>query len=304
VLHFWAEEEFLKVTRPVQYIFALILAAAIALAGCRSEKGTVVPNVQINKKSAEMGTPVEVTYSFSTKKDYVALQKDLVVFVHFLDPKRNIRFQDDHNPPIKTSEWRPGGNYHYTRTVFIPKNIPAGEYKVTAGIYNPAGNGERLVLDAKADGNREYNMGNLLIEIPPTDPIIQYAKGWYEPENEPNNPAMHWRWTKKEAVLKVRNPMSNSLLYLKADSVPERFSEKQNVTVKVNDTVMETFPIASNQPFMKKYNVDTKMLGSDKMVDVKVEVDRVWRPADDQASPDTRELGIRIYEIYLGKAAD
>jgi hypothetical protein len=292
------------VVRPLRILSAFILPAILVLSACNSHKATVVPNVQINKKSAEMGTPVEVKYAFSTKKDYVALAKDEVVFVHFMDPKHNIRFQDDHNPPIETSKWRPGGNYNYTRTVFIPKNIPAGEYDVVIGIYSP-GKGDRLELDAKENGHRAYEVGKLLIEIPPQEPIIQYVKGWYDPENEPNNPAMHWRWIKKEAVLKVRNPNADSLLYLKADAVPERFPDSpQNVTVKVNDSAIDTFPITSNQPFMKKYEVPKNTLGSDKMVEIKLELDKSFIPADDKVSSDTRELGIRVYELYLGKAAD
>ena len=105
--------------------YAIILITLLTASYCSRQKATVVPKVQINKKSAEMGTPIEITYSFSTKKDFVALYKDQTVFVHFIDPKRVRRFQDDHRPPKPTTEWRPNGNYNWTRTVFIPKNIPA-----------------------------------------------------------------------------------------------------------------------------------------------------------------------------------
>ena len=40
------------------------------------------------------------------------------------------------------------------------------------------------------------------------------------------------------------------------------------------------------------------------MLEVKVEVDKTFKPAEDKISADTRELGIRVYELYLGKAAD
>ena len=290
--------------RPLRPLFALILVAVLALSACNQHKATIVPKVQINKKSAEMGTPIEVTYSFSTKQDYVALQKDLTVFCHFLDSKRVIRFQDDHVPSISTSQWRPNGNYHYTRTIFIPKNIPAGEYTISLGIYAPD-KGERTELDAKALDNRAYNMGSLLIEIPPQDTTIQYGKGWYDPESVPNDPSTHWRWTKKEAVMKVRNPMSDSLLYFKADGNTDFFKgTPQNVTLKAGDNVIDTFPITSNMPFMKKYTVAQNLLGTGKMLEIKVEVDRTFTPAQDKVSPDTRELGLRVYEIYLGKAAD
>lgn len=289
--------------RPLCYISVLIVLAMFSWHGCSTEHATIVPKLQINKKSAEMGTPVEVTYSFSTKKDYASLKKDLTVFVHFLDPKGNIRFQDDHQPPKPTSTWRPNGNYNYTRTLFIPKNIPAGEYTVTMGIYAPD-TGQRIELDSKKYDNREYNMAQLLIEIPPQEPIIQYVKGWYDPESVPTDVSTHWRWIAKEAIMKVRNPMADALLYFKADGVPERFQESQMVTLTVGDYVVDTFPINSNQAFLKKYNIPKDKLGTSKMLEVKVMVDKAFVPADDKVSADTRELGLRVYELYLGKASD
>jgi hypothetical protein len=293
------------VHRPCRHSYVIIILAGIlAFAGCARQKATIIPKLQVNRKSAEMGTPIEVTYSFSTKKEYVPLMKDLTVFCHFLDPKKVIRFQDDHPPAIPTSKWRPNSNYHYTRTVFIPKNIPAGEYTISMGIYAPD-KGERIELDAKALDHREYNMGTLLIEIPPQEPIIQYAHGWYDPESLPTDMGTHWRWTKKEAILKVRNPKADSLLYFKADGNPEVFKDKpQTVTLKIGDYVVDTFPITENAPFLRKYTIPKDKLGDGKMLEIKVEVDRVFVPATDKVSTDTRDLGLRVYELYLGKASD
>jgi hypothetical protein len=142
------------------------------------------------------------------------------------------------------------------------------------------------------------------VEIPPQEPILQYSQGWYDPESEPNDVGNYWRWTKKEAILKVKNPNSDALLYVKLDGVPERFPEKQNVTVSVGDHSIDTISIDSNQPILKKYSVAKKLLGSGKMVDVKLAVDRVFVPADDQVSKDNRELGVRVYQLYLGRASD
>lgn len=289
------------------------LVIAIALLGvtaavpisCNREKPSITPKLQINKKSAEMGTPIEVTYSFSTKKNYVALFKDMTVFVHFIDPRGVRRFQDDHQPPKPTRDWRPEGNYNYTRTVFIPKNIPAGEYDVVLGIYSPT-KGERVPMEGKQFRNRAYQMSKLLIEIPPQEPVMQFASGWYDPESEATDIGTSWRWTKKEAVLKVRNPNADALLYLKVDGVPERFKDgPQNFTVTVGQNAIDTFPITTNMPISKKYNVPQSSLGDGKTVEVRVSVDKTFIPAQiDSKSRDTRELGVRIYQLYLGKAID
>lgn len=250
-----------------------------------------------------MGTPIEITYSFATKADFVALYKDMTVFVHFIDPKKVRRFQDDHRPPKPTSDWRPNGNYNWTRTVFIPKNIPAGEYSVVVGIYSPS-KGERMILEGKPYGNRSYDMGTLLVEIPPQEPPMQYASGWYDPESDPNDISTNWRWTKKEAIIKARNPQDDSLLYLKVDGVPDRFPDGQKLSVFIGNQEVETFPIESNMPVMKKYNIDKAMLGDEKQVDIRLVADKTFTPASDKVSRDVRELGVRVYQVYLGKATD
>ena len=105
--------------------------------------------------------------------------------------------------------------------------------------------------------------------------------------------------------MKVRNPNADALLYFKADGNIDRFvNNPQVVTLKIGDNVIDSFPITSNQPFLKKYQVEKSKLGDGKMVEVKVEVDKTFRPAEDKVSADTRELGIRVYELYLGKASD
>jgi hypothetical protein len=284
-------------------IFSALIIASVAVSACSKAKATIIPKVNVNKRSAEMGTPLEITYSFSTKQDYSALHKDMTVFVHFIDPRKIRRFQDDHEPPKATSQWRANGNYNYTRTVFVPRNIPAGEYTIVAGIYTPS-SGERVPLEAKKFGNRSYEVGKVLIEIPPQEAVIQYTQGWYDPESEPNDVGNYWRWTKKEAVLKVKNPNSDALLYLKLDGVPERFQDHQKVTLFVGDHPVDTISIDSNQPVLKKYNLSKDMLGTNKMVDVKLVVDKTFVPSSETGSKDMRELGIRVYQLYLGKASD
>jgi len=144
----------------------------------------------------------------------------------------------------------------------------------------------------------------LLIEIPPQEPAMQYVSGWYDPESEPSDISTSWRWTKKEALIKVRNPNDDALLYLKADGVPERFPDGQKLSVFVNDHEIETFAIQSNQPVMKKYSIDKAILGTAKTVDIKLVPDKTFTPASDKVSRDTRELGVRVYQVYLGKASD
>jgi hypothetical protein len=264
-------------------------------------KAHITPSVSFNRTSAEMGTPVEVNYSFKTSKDFPGLKKDLIVFVHFLDPSGKIRFVDDHNPPLRTNQWGPGRDYSYVRTYFLPENIPAGDYTVQLGMYTPSGKGERFVLNAKQLSDRSYAVGNIKILEPAPENEPQYVSGWYDLERSPNDNWYHWRWIGKSAVARIANPRSNAFLYLKAESERHRFQEPQRITVFLKDQQIDQFEVESSETFAKKFEIPAASLGADPKVDVKLEVDRTFSPSMDGKTGDTRQLGLRVYCLYLTK---
>jgi hypothetical protein len=294
----WAKQTIRNHSQSLSVFILLLLLPIVFSCDASRPKSYITPRVTFNKPSAEMGTPVEVIYSFDTSEDFPGLKKDLTVFVHFLDPSRRIRFVDDHNPPIRTNQWGPGRNYSYTRTYFLPENIPAGKYIVELGMYTPIGKGERFVLNAKQLSERSYDVGTINIQNSTTEP--QLVSGWFDLEREPNNDWYHWRWIGKTAIAKLPNTDANSILYLKAEGEPQRFQTPQNVTVYFNDQELDRFSVESAEPFVRKYKIDTARLESDSTVEVKLEVDQTFVPSEN----DKRELGLRVYCLYLGRAQD
>lgn len=282
------------------FLLLLVLQACDAY----HPKAFISPHVQTNKKLVEMGTPVEVEYSFDTAKDYPGLKKDLTVFVHFLDPQGIIRFVDDHVPAQLTNQWKAGSTYTYTRTIFIPENIPAGGYTIELGMYTPSGKGEGFALNAKRISERSYDVGNFRIVKPNVNSQPEYVEGWYEPEREINNDWYHWRWISGIAALRVPNPQADAFLYLKADTDPERFPEPQSVQLSLNQTRVDQFPMEGGEPMVKKYFIPKEKLGQQEKVELKIEVDKTFVPASDGKATDKRKLGIRVYSLYLGKAKD
>jgi hypothetical protein len=292
----WAKQTIRKHSRSIFVFIIFLLMPLVYSCDASRPKSYITPRVIFNKTSAEMGTPVEVTYSFDTSDDFPGLKKDLTVFVHFLDPSKRIRFVDDHNPTIRTNQWGPEQNYSYTRTYFLPENIPAGKYIVELGMYTPSGKGERFVLNAKQLSERSYEVGNINIEKPSTGAEGQLISGWYDLEREPNNDWYHWRWIGKTAIAKLPNPRANSILYLKAESEPQRFQSEQNISIYVNGNQLDRFSVESAEPFVQKYKIDAASLGTNNSVEVKLEVDQTFVPS----ANDQRELGLRVYCLYLG----
>jgi hypothetical protein len=293
----WAKQTIKKHSQSLSVFILLLVMPFVFSCDASRPKSYITPRVTFNKPSTDMGTPVEVKYSFDTSDDFPGLRKDLTVFVHFLDPSGKIRFVDDHNPPIRTNQWGPGRNYSYTRTYFIPENIPEGKYTVELGMYTPIGKGERFVLNAKQLSERSYDVGKIQIEKPSTNPEGELVSGWYDLEREPNNDWYHWRWMGKTAAVKLPNPRANSLLYLKAESEPQRFPKDQNVSIFVNGSKLDGFNVETAEPFVQKYRIDAASLGTNDRVEVKLEVDQTFVPSEN----DKRELGLRVYCLYLGK---
>lgn len=284
-------------------LILLSFSIAVFVLSCNAPvpKSQVTPEVHLNKKSPEMGTPVEVDYSFTTSGDFSGVRKNLNVFVHFIDPQGTIRFVDDHLPPVRTNQWVPSQKYRYTRTVFIPENIPFGEYTIELGVYLSEGKGERVELNAKKLTPRSYDVGKLLIREP-QESGVQYLEGWYDVERDPAENFYHWRWTKRKAILQTPNPGADSILYLRAESDLSNFPRPQHVTVRMDGDVVDQFNIPSNEQFVKKYSITKDQLGESSTVILELEVDQTFSPASKGNFADTRELGLRVFDFYLTSA--
>src|SRR5262245_50255782 len=79
------------------------------------------PSITLNRTTAAVGSPIEMTYKFAVAPDAPPFAEDYTVFVHVLDKDRDQMWGDDHQPPTPTTQWKPGSTVQYTRTMFVPK---------------------------------------------------------------------------------------------------------------------------------------------------------------------------------------
>ncbi|MCB0004541.1 MAG: hypothetical protein KDH86_18515, partial [Anaerolineae bacterium] len=84
---------------------------------------------------------------------------DYTVFVHLFDAAGNKIAQGD-GPPRDgywpTSHWRPGEPVSSTHTLLLPPDLPAGQYTLGAGMYDPV-TGQRLfAYDAAGNELRDW----------------------------------------------------------------------------------------------------------------------------------------------------
>lgn len=283
-------------------ILALVVCV-LAAAGCRrqapEEPPVATPSFSIGQTRVPLGSPVEVTYKFVVAPNAPPIAENYRVFVHFMDSDKERMWTDDHDPPVPTTQWKPGQVIEYTKTMFVPIFPYLGPTTVQMGLYSQASD-SRLPLTGENNGQRAYTVGQLEL-LPQTENIfVMFKEGWHPAETPPDNQAVEWQWTKKAATLSVRNPKKDVIFYLHLDQ-PGTFVEAQQVTVTLGDQTIDTFTIQPNKELIRKPKITALQLGSAEVVDLKLTVDKTYVPAvvTNGASRDPRELGVRVFHAYI-----
>jgi hypothetical protein len=257
------------------------------------------PSFSVSQTRVPLGSPVEVTYKFTVAPDAPKINENYRVFVHFLDSDKERMWTDDHDLPVPTTQWKPGQVIEYTKTMFVPVYPYMGPTTVLMGLYSQASN-SRLPLAGENNGQRAYTVGKLEL-LPQTENVfVMFKDGWHPAETPPDNAAVEWQWTKKEATLSIRNPKKDVIFYLHLDQ-PGVFAEPQQVTVTLGGQTIDSFTIKPKEEMIRKPTITAAEFGTADVVDLKITVDKTYVPAviTKGASRDPRELGVRVFHAYI-----
>src|SRR5678815_1819324 len=117
----------------------IVAASLIAVASGCSKPVELPPVASVaftaSRPRVAIGSPVDLTYTFEVLPNAV-INGDYTVFVHLIDARGDMIWADDHDPPVKTSQWKPGQKIGpYTRTRFIPPYRYIGQTSVVVGLY-------------------------------------------------------------------------------------------------------------------------------------------------------------------------
>lgn len=256
-------------------------------------------HVTLSRSRVAQGSPVDVTYRFD-----VAQAPDeggqYRVFVHVVDADEELMWTDDHVPPTPPGSWEPGQQVEYTRTMFVPMYPYVGPAKIIAGVYDASTNA-RLKLGNQDRGDRSYQMAEFEL-APQTDNVyLIFKDGWHPAEVAPENPAVEWQWTRKEAVLAFRNPKRDARLIVQMDNPAQSSSAATEVDIRVGEHSLGVVPVDGSDAPVRKFDIPAAAMGSDETVEVRLVANRTFVPALDAGakSGDTRELGVRVFHAYV-----
>lgn len=282
---------------------SVLLGGIAACSGADNTPPVATPSFVASKSRVALGSPIDLTYKFDVATD-AKFDGDYRVFVHVVDADGKVIWYIDHDPPIPTSQWKPGQTIGpYTKTVFVPGAPYLGEATVRLGLHRGA---ERLTLTAmdpadRATASKEYKVGTLQI-LPSSENVLMVVEsGWHPDEYSPENPANSWRWTQKSAAMRFRNPRKDATLYLDFDARPDVFlpGQPQSVTVYSNDQAVATFPAGAGQT-MQRVPLTAAQMGTGEMSMLRIEVDKTFVPATlPTGGNDRRELGLRVFHVFV-----
>jgi hypothetical protein len=288
---------------PRAAVCACALAAGLLATGCGSSEPeqppVATPSVTINHDRAPAGSPIEITYKFVVA-DGATFAEDYRVFVHIVDSDEERMWDDDHNPSIPTTQWKPGQSVEYTRTVFVPIFPYVGEATVRLGLHSVKDQ-RRLPLSGENVGQRAYKVASFQL-LPQTENLFTMLKeGWHPAEIAQINGSIEWTWTKKEATLAFKNPKKDALLYLELDSPTPELHGPQEVQVMMGGQRLEQFTLAPTDRALKKVKLPVSLMGTGDMSELQIVVDKTFIPSQvtGGASKDPRELGVRVFHAFV-----
>jgi len=284
---------------------SFLVATALCLVACGRKAPTdpplATPTLTLSHDAAPLGSPVEITYTFEVAASAPPVKENYKVFVHVLDSDNDLMWTDDHDPPVPTTQWKPGQKIEYTRTVCIPLYPYVGEAVFRMGLYSGTTQ-RRVILSGDTLGQQEYRVAKIQL-LPQTENVFTAFKdGWHMPETPVNDAHIEWQWTKKkDAIVAFKNPKKDSLFYFEVDNPSRAFPDGQHVQVKMRDRVVDDFTLRPQQLILHKVPLPAAQLGTEEMVELTVSVDKTFVPAqiDGGNSKDGRELGIRVFHAFI-----
>lgn len=281
--------------------FALLACCLLAAACGRSETPPVATPTVTMPGSAVAGRPTEVAYRFAVAADAPAFAEDYFVFVHAMDSLGRRIWTADHQPPTPTTQWKAGSVVEYRQPMLVPSGAK-GTMTLQAGLYSPRTQ-ERLTLSGTDDGSRAYKVGELTVTEDPAGPSVIFADGFFPGESPEDAQGVQWHWSQRAGTFWVRNPRQDGVMVIDVDQPVTTVGGPQQVTLALGNSVLDTFTLKGGARETRRVPFSAAAVGVPDLFRVTLSVDRTFVPAKMGAGSDTRELGVRVFGVYLDPPA-
>jgi len=270
-------------------------------AACRSTPPETAPLASMTVKpaqaSAEAGAPIDVEYQLAAVAGAAPLPGNLWVFVHMVDDSGMLLWTDDHALPSVPS----ATPVSYRRTMFVPRLPYIGRVRVEAGLFTKT-DGARVPLAATDRGGHAYDVASFQMRPASNDVFVSFGDGWHGADRDAGEAAHEWRWSKGDARLSFRNLGRDLVLWLELDQ-PVAAVGPQTVELRVGSDLLATLQVMPGARRIERVPLMASRLGASQSVDLDLHVQPTFVPASTPgiANQDTRELGVRVFNVYVGQ---
>ena len=205
---------------------AAALAIAAALLPAWACKGPSEPVARLGVPAAEVTLPYGQRVPFELR--FEALRElggdggSPLVFVHLLDPQGEVVRTFDHPLP---SGWRAGETivdaFALQQSLLAPA-LPAGEYRLTVGLYDGGDRRWALQTDGEEVARQEYAVGRVRVpEIDPAAPRFTFSPEWLPVEAGADKQTMARRWLSGDGQLDVQGMPTPAAVWITLRVPPE-----------------------------------------------------------------------------------
>ena len=278
-------------------LLATTVAIAAALSACRNDPAPATPAAQVvataQTSAVVAGAPVELEYRITRLAAASAVPADVWVFVHMVDAGGELVWTDDHQPE-RLPTTPDDAPVVYRRTMFVPRTAPAGRVRIEAGLYSRA-SGDRVPAPAAPPESG--------FEVKPdgSGPFVVFGDGWHAAEYVDQQQASEWRWSKGDARLSFRHPQRDAVLAVELDQ-PVNAVGAQTVELRAGSDLLATLNVEPGVRRIHTVALPVVRMGRGSTVELNLHVQPTFVPANmpNLTSSDTRELGVRVFNLYVG----
>jgi hypothetical protein len=193
--------------------------------------------------------------------------------------------------PIQTWPVEPGpGGVAFLRFMDLPDGLPEGP-----------GDYALLVITARAEPASRPTPPVAIrqFDIQPSSTLIYgFGEGWHEAEYD-NATGLSWRWTSGRSVLRV-SPPQGVVVRMRGESPLKYFDEVPTVRVRAGDRIVGELRPETDFEWAVNVPADAVRGGDGAIV---IETDRIYLPGQAEGTTDSRQLGLRLFELEVNPVA-
>ena len=187
--------------------------------------------------------------------------------------------------PIETWTVNPGpGGVSFLRFFDLPGGLPSDEADYAS-----------LTITARADpvSRPTPQVAIRQFDIQSSRTLIYgFGEGWHEAEYD-NGTGLSWRWTSGRSILRVSPPQA-VMVRLRGESPLKYFDVVPTVRIRAGDRIVGE--LRPRDDFEWTVNVPADAVRSADGA-IAIETDRIYLPGEAEGTSDSRQLGLRLFEI-------